>query len=77
MALKTLMNAIFCQRNNLIGTDISRVRTGQLSASGPEGHVRGREVTFTISNDALGKVMNAEVSDAIDVLEKSNLYEER
>ncbi len=70
IALRTLLQALSQGHNNLIGTDFSRVHIGSVSSGGPEGHVRGMELTFMISHDALGKVLDKEVSDAIETLKK-------
>lgn len=69
-ALRTLLCAI-AGRNNLAGTDFRYIRIGAPTDIAADGEqVGGRVVSFFITHDALGKIMDSDVSEAMDVLDE-------
>lgn len=67
-ALAILCEALF-GRNNLIATDFGEVRVSSETSVASRGQqVSGRTVSFFIANDAMGKIMDKEVADALDTL---------
>ena len=66
-ALRTLAQAVF-GRNNLIGTDFEDISAKRVRRSFEQDSA-GVQVQFTISNDALGKIMaSQEIADALSEL---------
>ena len=65
-ALRVVANALFGP-NNLISTDFADIRAHRVDwETWQDGH--GIRFQFIVANNAMGKVMTSEVSDAYDVL---------
>ena len=67
-ALRTLCSKIF-GRNNLIGTDFADVSVKKITKELPQSPGGGRQICFTISHNAIGKILDDEASDALEVLD--------
>ena len=66
-ALRKLAQAVF-GRNNLSGTDFEDISAERVTRSFAQDSA-GVQVQFTISNDALGKIMaSQEIADALSEL---------